>query len=69
MNLKDIDLNLLVIFQHLLTGRRVSAVAAKMGLTQPTVSNALNRLRQQLGDELFLRTSKGMEPTAYAMQL
>ena len=69
MNLKDIDLNLLVIFQQLLTERRVSAVAVKLGLTQPTVSNALNRLRQQLGDELFLRTSKGMEPTAYAMQL
>ena len=53
MNLKDIDLNLLVIFQQLLTERRVSAVAVKLGLTQPTVSNALNRLRQQLGDELF----------------
>ncbi len=69
MNLKDIDLNLLVIFQQLLQERRVSAVATSLGLTQPTVSNALNRLRQQLGDELFLRTSKGMEPTAYAMQL
>lgn len=69
MNLKDIDLNLLVIFQQLLQERRVSAVAVNLGLTQPTVSNALNRLRQQLGDELFLRTSKGMEPTAYAMQL
>ncbi len=69
MDLKDVDLNLLVIFQQLLQERRVSAVAANLGLTQPTVSNALNRLRQQLGDELFLRTSKGMEPTAYAMQL
>lgn len=69
MDLKDVDLNLLIIFQQLLQERRVSAVAVKLGLTQPTVSNALNRLRQQLGDELFLRTSKGMEPTAYAMQL
>ena len=69
MDLKDIDLNLLVIFQQLLQERRVSSVAANLGLTQPTVSNALNRLRQQLGDELFLRTSKGMEPTAYAMEL
>ena len=69
MDLKDIDLNLLVIFQQLLQERRVSAVAVNLGLTQPTVSNALNRLRQQLGDDLFLRTSKGMEPTAYAMQL
>lgn len=69
MDLKDIDLNLLVIFQQLLQERRVSAVAANLGLSQPTVSNALNRLRQQLGDDLFLRTSRGMEPTAFAMQL
>ncbi len=69
MDLKDIDLNLLVIFQQLLQERRVSAVAANLGLTQPTISNALNRLRQQLSDDLFLRTSTGMEPTAYAMQL
>ncbi|MFN5446078.1 MAG: LysR substrate-binding domain-containing protein, partial [bacterium] len=69
MNLQDIDLNLLVIFKQLLQERRVSTVAVNLGLTQPTVSNALNRLRLQLGDELFLRTSKGMEPTAYAMQL
>lgn len=69
MDLKEIDLNLLVIFQQLLQERRVSAVATNFGLTQPTVSNALNRLRKQLGDELFLRTSKGMEPTAYAIQL
>lgn len=69
MDLKDIDLNLLVIFQQLLQERRVSTVATNLGLTQPTISNALNRLRQQLNDDLFLRTSKGMEPTAYAMQL
>ena len=69
MDIKDIDLNLLVIFNQLLHERRVSAVAVNLGLSQPTVSNALNRLRLQLGDELFLRTSKGMEPTAYAMQL
>jgi len=69
MDLKNIDLNLLVIFQQLLQERRVSAVAANLGLSQPTVSNALNRLRQQLGDDLFLRTSRGMEPTAFAMQL
>ena len=69
MDIKDIDLNLLIIFQQLLQERRVSAVAVNLGLSQPTISNALNRLRQQLGDELFLRTSKGMEPTSYAMQL
>src|SRR6476659_6162696 len=69
MDLKDIDLNLLVVFQQLFTERRVSVVADNLGLTQPAISNALNRLRKMLGDELFLRTSRGMEPTPYASQL
>ncbi|MDB5773065.1 MAG: LysR family transcriptional regulator [Burkholderia sp.] len=69
VDLKDVDLNLLVVFNEVLQERRVSAVAAKLGLTQPAVSNALNRLRKLLGDELFLRTSRGMEPTPYAVQL
>lgn len=69
MDLKDLDLNLLLIFNQLLLQRRVSAVAEKLGLSQPAVSNALNRLRRLLNDELFLRTSRGMEPTPYAMQL
>jgi DNA-binding transcriptional LysR family regulator len=69
MDLKDIDLNLLVVFNQLLMERRVSAVADKLGLTQPAVSNALARMRRLLGDELFLRTSRGMEPTPYATQL
>jgi DNA-binding transcriptional LysR family regulator len=69
MNLKDVDLNLLLVFNHLLSERRVSAVAEKLGMTQPGVSNALKRLRLLLGDDLFLRTSRGMEPTPYATQL
>ena len=69
MELKDIDLNLLVVFNQLLTDRRVSIVAEKLGQTQPAISNALNRLRRLLGDELFLRTAKGMEPTSLAIQL
>lgn len=69
MELKDVDLNLLLVFHQLLMERRVSAVAEKLGLSQPAVSNSLKRLRLLLGDELFLRTSKGMEPTPYANQL
>jgi len=69
MELKDLDLNLLLIFNQLLLQRRVSAVAEKLGMSQPAVSNALNRLRRLLNDELFLRTSRGMEPTPYALQL
>jgi DNA-binding transcriptional LysR family regulator len=69
MDLKDIDLNLLVVFNQLLLEKRVSAVAASLGQTQPGISNALNRLRKLLGDDLFLRTSRGMEPTPLAAQL
>ena len=60
MELKDIDLNLLVIFNQLLMEKKVSKVADNLGLGQPAVSNALARLRKQFGDELFLRTSAGM---------
>lgn len=63
------DLNLLVVFQQLLTERRVSKVAENLGLSQPAVSNALARLRKLFGDELFLRTAQGMAPTPFAEQL
>lgn len=69
MELRQIDLNLLVIFNQLLLDRRVSTTADKLGLSQPAVSNALKRLRTLLKDELFVRTAKGMEPTPYAMHL
>lgn len=69
MDLRQIDLNLLVIFNQLLLDRRVSTSAEKLGLTQPAVSNALKRLRTLLKDDLFVRTSRGMEPTPYAMHL
>jgi len=69
MELSDIDLNLLVLFQQLMVERRVSKVADNLGLTQPAVSNALAKLRRIFGDELFLRTSGGMVPTPFAEQL
>lgn len=69
MELEELDLNLLVVFRQLLVEKRVSKVAENLGLTQPAVSNALARLRKQLGDELFTRTPQGMEPTPYAEQL
>lgn len=69
MDLRQIDLNLLVIFNQLLRDRRVSTTADKLGLSQPAVSNALKRLRVLLKDDLFVRTARGMEPTPYAMHL
>lgn len=69
MDLREIDLNLLVVFNQLLLDRSVSTAAVKLGVTQPAVSNALKRLREVFKDDLFLRTSKGMEPTPYALHL
>lgn len=69
MNLKDVDLNLLVVFNELHKHGRVSAAAESLGISQPGVSNALARMRKLLGDELFLRTSRGMVPTPYAESL
>ncbi len=69
MELARLDLNLLLVFHHLLREKRVSAVAAVLGMSQPAVSSALGRLRSSLGDALFLRTQRGMVPTPYALQL
>jgi DNA-binding transcriptional LysR family regulator len=69
MELHELDLNLLVVFNHLLVERKVSKVAEVLGLSQPAVSNSLAKLRKLFGDELFLRTPKGMEPTPFADQL
>jgi DNA-binding transcriptional LysR family regulator len=69
MELHELDLNLLVVFNQLLVERRVSKVADNLGISQPAVSNSLAKLRKLFGDELFLRTPKGMEPTPFADQL
>jgi len=67
--LKDIDLNLLVVFQQMYQARHVSQVARALGVSQPTVSNALARLRRTFGDELFVRTAQGMQPTPHAQRI
>ena len=69
MELSDIDLNQLVLFQQLMVERSVSKVAEKLGLTQPAVSNTLAKLRRQFADDLFVRTPTGMMPTPFAEQL
>ncbi len=69
LNLRDVDLNLLVVFQEILREKRIAAVAERLGLSQPAVSNALARLRQTFDDDLFVRTPRGMMPTALAEQL
>ncbi|KYO84085.1 LysR family transcriptional regulator [Pseudomonas aeruginosa] len=69
MDLKKVDLNLLLIFDLIFKEKKVSAVADALGVSQPAISRSLKRLRELLGDELFYRTSTGMEPTAYALHM
>lgn len=66
MNLRSLDLNLLLIFDAIFNERSISKAARKLNLSQPTVSNALARLREYLQDPLFERTSQGMLPTSRA---
>jgi DNA-binding transcriptional LysR family regulator len=68
-NIGAIDLNLLVVFEALVAERSVTRAAGRVGLSQPAVSNALARLRSLLGDPLLVRTGRGMEPTARALEL
>jgi DNA-binding transcriptional LysR family regulator len=68
-DLSQLDLNLLRVFDAVARERHVTRAAARLGLSQPAVSNALARLRAALGDELFLRRPGGVEPTALAAAL
>jgi DNA-binding transcriptional LysR family regulator len=68
-HLSRIDLNLLVLFQVVLEERHVGRAAAQLNLTPSAVSHALGRLRTLLNDPLFLRTPKGVVPTARALEL
>lgn len=68
-DLRALDLNLLVVFQYLVEDRNLSAVARRLGITQPAASNALRRLRATFDDALFVRTPQGMLPTPYAQHL
>ena len=63
MRLNKVDLNLFVVFDVIYTERNLTRAGEVLCLTQPTVSNALSRLRKTFNDELFVRSPKGMAPT------
>jgi len=69
MNNRRIDLNLLLIFSAVMQERNVSRAAERLAMTQPAVSNALNRLRDLLRDEVFTRVAGGVKPTQKALDL
>jgi DNA-binding transcriptional LysR family regulator len=69
VNLKNIDLNLLVYLDVLLRERNVTRAAESLGISQPAMSNGLRRLRKLFSDPLLVRTSSGMSPTERAENL
>jgi DNA-binding transcriptional LysR family regulator len=69
VNVKNLDLNLIRIFDALMEDRSVRRAALRLGLTQSAISHALNRLRYHLNDGVFVRTRDGMVPTARAIQI
>jgi len=69
MNFRKLDLNLLRVFDTIFTEGSTKRAAGKLGMSQPAVSNALTRLRQQLDDPLFERAGQKIAPTDRARAL
>ena len=69
MNIADVDLNLLKVFEALHDETSASRAALRLGVTQSAVSAALRRLRDVYDDQLFIRTGRGLAPTLRANQL
>jgi DNA-binding transcriptional LysR family regulator len=69
VNIRKLDLNLFIALEALVRERSVTRAADRLGLSQPAVSAALKRLRQQLGDPLLVRTRNGMSPTPRAQEI
>ena len=69
LNFRSLDLNLLRVFDEVMTERSLTRAARNLSLTQPAVSNALRRLREAIGDELVTRSGQAMVPTHRALAL
>jgi DNA-binding transcriptional LysR family regulator len=67
--LRMIDLNLFRVFDAMMLHRSVRKASQILSVTPSAVSHALSRLRQSIGDELFIPTEAGMQPTQRALQL
>jgi DNA-binding transcriptional LysR family regulator len=69
MNLGRLDLNLLVALEALIDEAHVTRAAERVGISQPGMSDALQRLRQHFGDELLVRVGRQYQLTALAVEL
>jgi len=68
MNFNKLDLNLLVVFDAIFEEGSITRASEKLNLTQSAVSNALNRLRHSMEDDLFFRSGDKMQPTPAALE-
>jgi DNA-binding transcriptional LysR family regulator len=69
IDLRHFDLNLLVVFDVLMSERSVTLAAERLGRTQSAVSHSLSRLREQFGDPLLVKGGARMQPTPLALDL
>jgi len=69
MNIRNIDLNLLVVFDALMTEQNVSRAAEKIFLSQPAMSHSLKKLRELLNDPILVRSGNQMLPSDLALSL
>lgn len=64
--IRQVDLNLLELFETVYHTRNFTAAGSLLGLTQPAISRGLGRLREMYGDALFVRQQHGVAPTPFA---
>ncbi len=69
LNFRTFDLNLLRIFDAVMAEGSLTRAALTLNMTQPAVSHAMKRLREAVGEALFIRTAHGMRPSPRAEQL
>jgi DNA-binding transcriptional LysR family regulator len=69
VNIRELDLNLLVALDRLLELKSVSAAAIELGVTQPAMSNILARLRRTFDDSIMVKAGRKLEPTVKAREL
>jgi DNA-binding transcriptional LysR family regulator len=66
---RQVDLNLLDLFDAVFRARNLTEAGQALGLSQPAMSHSLSRLREMYGDPLFVRSRQGLQPTPFAERL
>ena len=67
--MSNLDLNLLAVFDAIMSEGSITKAASKVGMTQPAVSNAVSRMRLVWNDPLFIKSGRGIKPTPKAEAL